>query len=147
MRKGIPQKTRTLPNLEAFLIENLRGPAIKLGDPVILGHDHLVEVVASRVKYARLYAKTWQTRKFIEGATVTRPPVLPENIEVNPREPLKTVGALVLFAAMPAGVGLDYAPDARIMGDIKYVKPVLKGHKFHILSRCGDFLCVQLADS
>ena len=117
---------------------------MKSGPVVIIGHDYQVELIASRVKSARLYADHWKKSTFIDGATLIRPPATPKNIEVNPQEPLGKIGMLVLFEAVPDGVALEFVDGARIMGPVEHMKPVLRGTKFTILSCWQGFLCVEL---
>lgn len=119
---------------------------MKRGPVVIIGHDYQVELIASRVKSARLYADSWQTQEFIQGATLIRPPEMPGNIAVNPDEPPGKIGMLILFDAVPVGAGLQFVCGARIMGPVKHVKPLLRGKKFTILSCWQGFLCVELAN-
>lgn len=147
LRKGIPHKTRTIPTLNGFLIENLRGPAVKLGCTVVIGHTEDLPVISSRVKAVLLYAKQFFRAEMFDGASYVRPPRLPGNVTLEKGRAVPSgVGILIPLCESGIDCGtIEFVNGARVMGPVELVKPYLKGRKFFILNRHKDFICTELA--
>lgn len=146
LRTGIPQKTRTIASLNGFLIENLRGPAIKLGCTVVSGHTAELPIISTRVKSLELY-----TNQFLHNDSmfdgVRNAPELPANVNFCKRGTIPPpVGCLVFLGESSLDCGtIHFVRGARVMGDLNDVKRFVKGHKFSILNRWKDFICMELA--
>ena len=146
LRTGIPQETRTIPSRNGFLIENLRGPAIKLGCTVVIGHTLDIDLISQRVKSVELYVNqfTYSTSMFA-GASARKEPDLPDNVNLRHGALLSDVGCLVCFGETSVDYGtIHFVRGARVMGDLINVKRFVKGRKFSILNRWKDFICMEL---
>ena len=140
---------RRISSLSGFLIENLRGPALKLGCVVVAGHTSELPIISSRVKGVLLFAEHFHGASMFGGATYRKPPALPDNVHL--RSPLITVpnpiGSLIVFHDMDIDCGtIEFVSGARIMGPVDCVRRFLKGRKFFVLNRHKDFICMELAE-
>ncbi|MCP4377716.1 MAG: hypothetical protein GY794_16260 [bacterium] len=146
LRAGIPQKTRGIATLNGFLIENLRGPAMKLGCTVVSGHTAELPIITARVKRVELYYNQFLHNPSMFGG-VRNAPELPENVNLCPRGTVPPpVGCLVFLGESSLDCAtIEFVSGARVMGDLKCVKRFVKGRKFSILNRWNDFICMELA--
>jgi len=128
------------------LIENLRGPAIKLGCTVVSGHTAELHIISSRTKSVLLYASAFYRKPMFEGASYVKPPTLPGNVTLCENDDAPPpVGMLVTFDKSAARYGeIEFVSGARIMGPVEFVKGYLKGRKFNIVTRWHDFICVEI---
>ncbi len=101
--------------------------------------------MASRARRVHVIESDFRDHSAIEGGGVAlaRPPSMPGNVIVGRGvEPYSCVLAL---KSTPKGATIPLTASARVMGPLEAIKSFLRGRKFFILNRCGDWVCVELS--